>query len=81
MKYWMLLHVLHVVLLVLASTAFTAVTALTDGRFQWQYYWYAGQTGWGLPYQFPYSLPVVLTYLAAYGTGLAAYAIAWQRGS
>jgi len=32
-------------------------------------------------YQFPYTLPVVLTYLAAYGTGLANYIIAGRRGS
>ncbi len=81
MSRWTLLLAAHVVLLVLASTSFTAVTALRDGHFQWEYFHYASQDGWGVPYQFPYSLPVVLTYLLAYGTGLATYIIAWRRGS
>lgn len=71
----------HVTLLVLASTSFTVVTGLGDSHFQWQYFRYASQSGWGVPYQFPYTLPVVLTYLAAYGTGLATYINAWHTGS
>ena len=71
----------HVVLLVLASTSFTAVSGLRDGHFQWEYFRYASQSGWGVLYQFPYSLPVVLTYLAAYGTGLANYIVFWRKGS
>jgi hypothetical protein len=78
---WILLLVAHVTLLVLASTSFTAVTGLRDHHYQWQYFNYLSQSGWGLPYQFPYSLPVVVTYLAAYGTGLATYILAWQSGS
>lgn len=77
---WVLLLVAHVVLLILASTHFTVVTGLADGRFQWENFRYASQSGWGQPYQFVYGLPVVLTYLAAYGTGLATYVIAWRRG-
>jgi hypothetical protein len=76
-----LLLVAHVVLLVLASTAFTVITGLSDGHFQWEYLRYASQSGWGVPYQFPYTLPVVLTYLAAYGTGLALYIMLWRKGS
>jgi len=78
---WVLLLTTHVTLLVLASTSFTVVTGFRDGHFQWQYFCYASQSGWGVPYQFPYTLQVVLTYLAAYGTGLAVYIIAWRMGS
>jgi hypothetical protein len=78
---WVLLLVTHVTFLVLASTSFTVVTGLRDHHFQWQYLNYVSQSGWGVRYQFPYTLPVVLTYLAAYGTGLATYIIAWQWGS
>jgi hypothetical protein len=71
----------HVVLLVLASTRYTVVTGLGDGHFAWEYFQYHTQSGWGQPYQFPYSLPMVLTYLAAYATGIAAYGLAWRQGS
>jgi hypothetical protein len=81
MSRWVLLLITHVALLVLASTSFTVVTGLRDSDFQWEYFNYVSQSGWGVPYQFPYTLPVVLTYLAAYGTGLATYIIAWQTGS
>jgi hypothetical protein len=77
---WMLLLATHVVLLILASTSFTVVTGFGDHHFEWQYLTYASQSGWGVKYQFPYSLPVVLTYLVAYGAGLAAYVIAWRSG-
>src|ERR1700748_2906351 len=78
---WIQLLLVHVLLLVLASTSFTVVTGLRDHHYQWQYFNYHSQSGWGVPYQFPYTLPVVLTYLAAYGTGLATYIISWQTGS
>ena len=81
MARWFLLLLTHVTLLVLASTSFSVVTGLRDHHFQWQYLNYVSQSGWGVPYQFPYSLPVVLTYLASYGAGLATYLIAWQAGS
>ena len=81
MARWVLLLITHVTLLVLASTSFTVVTGLSDRHFQWEYLRYFSQSGWGVPYEFPYTLPVVLTYLAAYGTGLATYIIAWQTGS
>jgi hypothetical protein len=76
-----LLLLAHVVLLILAATSFTAVTVLRDGQFHCQYFRFASQSGWGTPYQFAYTLPAVLTYLAAYGTGLAAYVLAWRRGA
>ena len=69
----------HVILLLLASTSFTIVTGLDDGQFQWDYFRYLSQSGWGVPYQYPYSLPVVLAYLAAYATGLIAFCMAWGR--
>lgn len=80
MRRWTLLLATHLVLLVLASTSLTVITGWNDGRFAWQYFRIVSQSGWGLPYQFPYSLPVVLTYLAAYGVGLATYAAAWRKG-
>jgi hypothetical protein len=78
---WVLLLLGHVILLTLASTSFTIITALQGGQFQWEYFRYASQSGWGTPYQFAYTLSVVLTYMAAYGTGLAAYLLAWRRGA
>ena len=72
---------MHVLLLALASTCFTVVTGIGNGRFQWEYFRYASQSGWGQPYQFHYSLPVVLTYLAAYATGVGAYRAIWRSGS
>ena len=72
---------LHVILLVVASTSFTVLTAINGDRFQWQYFHYTSQTGWGHLYQFPYSLSLVLAYLAAYGTGLATYILVWKNGS
>jgi hypothetical protein len=80
MTRWVLLLITHVILLVFASTSFTLVTGLTDRHFKWEYLTYASQSGWGVSYQFPYTLPVVLTYLAAYAIGLATYIIAWQTG-
>jgi hypothetical protein len=80
-RWWVLLLITHVTLLVFASTSFTVVTGLKDGQFQWEYIRYFSQSGWGVPYHFPYTPLVVLTYLAAYGTGLASYVIACQTGS
>ncbi len=71
---------LHAVLLVLASTSFTIVSGFDDGAFGWNYFQYVSQSGWGHPYQFPYSLPVVLTYLAAYGVGILGYGLIWRAG-
>jgi hypothetical protein len=81
MSRWFALLILHVAQVVLASTSFTIVTGMHDGRFGWQYLMYHRQTGWGLPYEFPYTLPVVLTYVAAYGTGLVVYFLAFANGS
>jgi len=72
---------LHVVLLALASTGFTIVTGLWDGQFQWQYFQYISQSGWGVSYQFPYSLPVVLCYIGAYAAGAVAYYATYRGGS
>ena len=71
----------HVILLVLASTSFTIVTAWRGDPIQWEYFRYASQSDWGTPYQFPYTLPVVLTYVAAYAVGVAGYLLAWRHGS
>jgi hypothetical protein len=72
--------VLHAVLLSLAATSFTVVPGFGNGGFECQYYRYIWQSGWGVPYQFPYSLPLVLTYLAAYAIGLPGYALVWRSG-
>jgi hypothetical protein len=77
----MSLLIVHVALLAVASTCFTIVPGVGDGHFQWEYFRYASQSGWGVPYQFPYRLPVVLTYLGGYGIGLAAYCVAYRSGS
>lgn len=73
--------ILHVMLLLLASTGFTVVKGLADGQFRWQYFQYHSQDGWGKPYEFPYSLPVVLTYLFAYAIGMVAFGLACRSGS
>ena len=75
------LLVIHLVLLVLASTCFTVVTGLGDGIFQCEYLRYAAQGGFGVPYQYPYSLPVVLTYIAAYALGVFVYWRLYRSGS
>jgi hypothetical protein len=71
----------HIILLGLASTSFTIVSAWRGDHVQWEYFRYASQSGWGTPYQFPYTLPVVLTYVAAYAVGVAGYLLAWRHGS
>ena len=71
----------HLVLLVVASTGYTIATGLGDGQFQWEYFRYLSQTGSGASHPLPYSLPVVLAYLAAYATGLVAYRMAWGHAS
>ena len=74
------LLVLHAIFLLLAATSFTIVSGFHDGAFSWNSYQYVSQSGWGRPYEFPYSLPVVLTYLAAYGVGILGYALTWRSG-
>lgn len=75
------LLVAHLVLLLLASTSFTVLTYFTERRFQIQYFQYLWQHGWGLRYQFPYSLSVVLTYVAAYAVGVVVYYVAYRDGA
>jgi hypothetical protein len=67
-------------LLLLAATSFTIVSGLHDGAFSWNYYQYVSLSGWRHPYQFPYSLPLVLTYLAAYCVGIFGYGWTWRSG-
>lgn len=68
-------------LLLLASTNFTVVTGVGYGQFHWEYFRYVSRHSWGVPYEFPYSLAVVLAYLAAYVTGAAAYCTVYRRSS
>ena len=76
-----MLLLLHLVVLTLACTRFTVVTGLVDGQFQWEYFRYFSHRGWGTAYPFPYTLPVVLTYLVAYALVAAAWCMAWRSGS
>ena len=80
---WMMriLLLLHALLLLLASTDFTIVTAaLGQDSWRWSYLRYSSQSGWGYEYVSDYSLPVVLTYIAAFAAGLAGFAVACRRG-
>jgi hypothetical protein len=79
MAAWPVLLLIHALLLLLASTSFTIVPGLTGEGLRWQYFQYLSQWGWGMAYQFPYKLPVVLTYLAAYSIGVVAYALIWRQ--
>jgi hypothetical protein len=71
LKYLLLLHFAA---LMLGSTSFTIVTApFGITPFCWSYLAYNYANGFGYVYQSAYSLPVVLTYLVAYGSGIAIY--------
>lgn len=71
----------HLILLLLASTFFTIIPGFGDRPLRWEYFRYAWQTGRGVPYEFPYALTIVLTYLAAYSVGMCAYWLAMRGGS
>ena len=75
MKTTVLLFTSHVVLLVLASTNFSIVSWLWGDPFlNWDYFRYSYRNGWGYTYVSEYSLAQVLSYMAAYGLGIAAFA-------
>lgn len=68
---------IHALLLVLASTEFTVATSFFRGdRFHWSYFQYAWKSGFGQPYVADYTLPVVLTYLAAFAFGVIGFRLA-----
>jgi hypothetical protein len=73
--------VVHLVLLALACTSFTLVTVWASGAWTCSFYTYRYANGWGYVYQSDYTLPVVITYLAAYAVGIAVYGLAWGAGS
>lgn len=76
-----LLLVLHALLLLLASTDFTIVTApLGQDSWRWCYLKYSSQSGWGYQYVSDYTLPIVLTYIAAFAVGIVGFALAWPQG-
>lgn len=76
-----LVIILHLVLLALASTNFTILTALLGTEhFQWLYYKYQSETGFGGQYQSPFSAPVIMTYLLAYTVGVVGFCMAIARG-
>lgn len=67
---------LHIALLLLASTNFTIVTFAREGTsFTWNYYTCTSRSGFGYEYVSDYSLPQVLTYIAAYATGLVTFVL------
>lgn len=72
---------LHIFLLLLASTGYTVVTAVF-GRvsLQWCYAHYSSHTGFGSKYVSGFSLPVICTYLAAFGVGVLAFAVVLRAG-
>lgn len=73
---------LHVCLLVLAVTRFTIATSAFVGGFpRWSFVTFVSQNGFGYKYASPFSLPVVLTYIAAYTVGLVGFTLALKRGS
>src|SRR5688572_31924139 len=72
---------LHAFLLLLASTEFTIVTSALGGdSLRWSYFKYASQSGFGYKYASQYTLPVILTYLAAFSVGLAGFTLALRKG-
>ncbi len=75
-----LLLIIHAVLLVLACTNFSVVSWLW-GDFSWnfRYFEYGCKNGWGYTYVSDYSLGQVFCYIAAYGLGVAVFAIGWLR--
>jgi hypothetical protein len=75
------LVVAHLTLLALACTNLTLVSGWFTGVWNCSFGTYRYADGWGFVYHSDYTLPVVITYLAAYATGLAVYALAWRAGS
>ena len=76
-----LLLLLHALLLLLASTDFTIVTAaLGQDSWRWSYFKYSSQGGWGYEYVSDYTLPMVLTYIAAFAVGIVGFAVVWLQG-
>lgn len=65
---------LHLIPLLLAATRFTLVTFLFKQGFTWDYATVAHSDAWGYVYHSEYSLPQVLAYLLAYGSGAVLYA-------
>jgi hypothetical protein len=74
-----LLLFIHVFLLVHAATSFSL---WTDAPFSIETFQFIWRTGFSLhePYVSPYTLPLVLTYLAAHAIGFVAYVTLWNRG-
>ena len=70
----------HVGFLLLASTKFSVVSWIW-GRWAWtwDYFKYSYQNGWGYQFESDYSFLVVLTYLAAFATGILGYIMAGKR--
>ena len=71
----------HLVLLALACTSFTVVSGWVSGDWKCDFCTCHYANGWGYAYQSDYTLPVILTYLAAYAAGIAVYGFAWGAGS
>jgi hypothetical protein len=76
-----LVIVAHLILLALASTNFTIVTRFLGGEhFEWLYYKYQFESGFGAVYQSPFSVAVIVTYLLAFAAGAVGFSMAIGRG-
>jgi hypothetical protein len=76
-----LLLLLHALLLLLASTDFTIVTApLGRDAWRWSYFKYSSQAAWGYEYVSDYTLPMILTYIAAFAVGIVGFAVVCLQG-
>ncbi len=76
-KYTLWILWFHAGLLVVASTRLSVVSWMWgNASWTWDYFQYCYKNGWGYQYQSDYSLPVVLTYIAAYSVGIAGYGMA-----
>jgi hypothetical protein len=63
----------HAVLIAIAATDFTLLTEWRTGKFNWNFFRYFQQDGFGGHYTSAYTLWVVLAYIAAYAVGCAAF--------
>jgi hypothetical protein len=63
------------------SVFHSCFTGWATGDWKCNFYTYSYTDGWGHVYRSDYTLPVIITYLAAYVSGLAVYLLAWASGS
>jgi len=72
----------HAVLLMLASTGFSIVWFFRAGTsLSWRYATYSYRNGFGYAFVSEYTLAQVLTYIAAYVTGIVLFGWVYRRGA